>query len=72
VVRVIIPSTDTPALERALWATRVDARIFERLPVALWPTLAPSPTADPLSRRIKQSFDPHHLLNPGILGEESA
>jgi glycolate oxidase FAD binding subunit len=72
VARVIIPRTDAPALERALWATRVDARIFERLPAALWPTLAPSPTADAVSQRVKRSFDPQHLLNPGILGEEVA
>jgi glycolate dehydrogenase FAD-binding subunit len=72
IVRVIVPRTDVAALERALWATRVDARIFERLPASLWPTLAPSPTADRLSRRVKDSFDPHHLLNPGILGEEAA
>jgi glycolate oxidase FAD binding subunit len=71
-VRVIIPAADATALERALWATRIDARIFERLPASLWPTLAPPPTADPLSRRIKRSFDPNHLLNPGILGEDGA
>ena len=72
VVRIIIPRTDSPSLERAIWARRVETRVFERLPGVLWPTLAPSTVRDPLSRRVKHAFDPRHLLNPGILGEEVA
>jgi hypothetical protein len=26
---------------------------------------------DPLSQRVKQQFDPKHILNPGIMGEPS-
>ena len=40
-------------------------RIFERLPAPLWPTLAPSPVADRLSRSVKQAYDPRGILNPG-------
>ena len=28
--------------------------------------------ADPLSRRVRQQFDPRRVLNPGILGEAAA
>jgi FAD/FMN-containing dehydrogenase len=29
-------------------------------------------TSDALSRRIKRQFDPHHVLNRGMFGEEAA
>jgi hypothetical protein len=44
-------------------------RIYERLPAALWPALAPTALRGTLERGVKAAFDPHHLLNPGILGE---
>jgi FAD/FMN-containing dehydrogenase len=58
-------------LELLRGATR-DTRIFERLPAPLWPVLAPSRATDRLSTGVRAAFDPHHLLNPGILGEAHA
>jgi glycolate oxidase FAD binding subunit len=43
--------------------------IFEKLPADVWPVVAPSVVADPLSRGIKQAYDPLNILNPGILGD---
>jgi glycolate oxidase FAD binding subunit len=43
--------------------------IFEKLPSEVWPVVSPSATADPLSRGIKKAYDPHNVLNPGILGD---
>jgi glycolate oxidase FAD binding subunit len=51
-------------------------RAVERLPRALWHTLgrewATPAATDPLSRRVRHGFDPHRLLNPGILDEDAA
>ena len=73
VVRCIVPRNDDTVawLERALEAPTTCKRIGERMPDALWPLCAPSPIADSLSSRIKASFDPNGLLNPGIFGELS-
>ena len=44
--------------------------IFEKLPSAeVWAQASPSVVADPLSRGIKKAYDPHNILNPGILGD---
>ncbi len=43
--------------------------IFERLPPEVWPAVSPSVVSDPLSRGIKKAYDPHNILNPGILGD---
>ena len=43
--------------------------IFEKLPAEVWPVVSPSVASDPLSRGIKKAYDPHNILNPGILGE---
>lgn len=43
--------------------------IFEKLPAEIWPVVAPSVVADPLSRGIKKAYDPLNILNPGILGD---
>jgi glycolate oxidase FAD binding subunit len=43
--------------------------IFEVLPAEVWPVVSPSVVADPLSRGIKKAYDPHEILNPGILGD---
>ena len=72
VARVVVPNEDgalpSPAAD-ALGAPSRDIRIFERLPAASWSALAPTPVADHLSRGVRTAFDPHRLLNPGILGE---
>jgi FAD/FMN-containing dehydrogenase len=43
--------------------------VFEKLPADLWSKVSPSVVADSLSRRIKKAYDPHNILNPGILGD---
>lgn len=43
--------------------------IFEKLPAEVWSVVSPSVVSDPLSRGIKQAYDPHNILNPGILGD---
>jgi glycolate oxidase FAD binding subunit len=71
--RVILPNTDGVPAEATIAALRSkprDTRIFERLAGSLWSELAPSPVADRLSRGVRAAFDPHGLLNPGILGED--
>ncbi|HEY0971444.1 MAG TPA: FAD-binding protein [Gemmatimonadales bacterium] len=71
VVRMMLPTTSTETLASALGAPPVGmSRILERLPAALWPRLAPSAVGDRLSPLVRRAFDPHHLLNPGILGGE--
>ena len=42
--------------------------IFEKLPPDVWAQVSPTVVADPLSQGIKRAYDPHNLLNPGILG----
>jgi hypothetical protein len=43
--------------------------VFERLPAELWPQVSPSVVSDALSKGIRNAYDPHHVLNPGILGD---
>jgi len=43
--------------------------IFEKLPAEVWPVVPPSVASDLLSRGIKRAYDPHNILNPGILGD---
>lgn len=43
--------------------------IFEKLPSEVWAVVSPSVVSDPLSRGIKKAYDPHNILNPGILGD---
>ncbi|HUQ80005.1 MAG TPA: FAD-binding protein [Gemmatimonadaceae bacterium] len=71
VARVVLPNGGglPEAAGDALAALTRDVRIYERLPRAQWPSLAPSAVVDRLSVGIRGAFDPHRLLNPGILGE---
>lgn len=43
--------------------------VFEKLPAELWASVSPSVVADALSQGIKTAYDPHNILNPGILGD---
>lgn len=43
--------------------------IFEKLPAEVWAHVSPTVVADPLSQGIKKAYDPHNILNPGILGD---
>jgi FAD/FMN-containing dehydrogenase len=43
--------------------------IFERLPSEVWSAVSPSVVSDELSQGVKRAFDPHNILNPGILGD---
>jgi glycolate oxidase FAD binding subunit len=44
--------------------------IFEKLPSAeIWAHASPTVVAGPLSQGIKKAYDPHNILNPGILGD---
>jgi glycolate oxidase FAD binding subunit len=43
--------------------------IFEKLPPEMWRTVSPTVVEDALSRGIKRAYDPHNILNPGILGD---
>jgi glycolate oxidase FAD binding subunit len=66
IARVALPATaDARALALPNFTGR---RVYERLPAALWATLAPSAVADDLSQRIARAFDPDGALNPGVLG----
>jgi glycolate oxidase FAD binding subunit len=73
IVRVIVPRDERSIeqLRSALAAPAVAKRVGERLPNELWPLIGPSATADDLSTRMKQAFDPRRVLNPGIFGEPS-
>lgn len=69
IVRCILSNEVTfSAAERISSSHGDDTLIFETLPPAQWPALAPSATADRVSQGIKRAFDPFGILNPGILG----
>jgi FAD/FMN-containing dehydrogenase len=58
----------------APWLERIahteGTRIFERLPAHAWSGI-PARVNDPLSRAVRDAFDPHRILNRGILGDIS-
>ncbi|MEO7520988.1 MAG: FAD-binding protein [Gemmatimonas sp.] len=68
-VRVAIASDGESALrnvEKGL-STIGASVLWERLPADCWAWLPPAAT-DPVSLRIRDAFDPHHVLNRGIFG----
>ena len=70
IVRAVLPGQEE-TLRPALTGRRASAtcvRVYERMPAALWERLAPTAVSDRLSRGIKRAFDPHDVLNPGLLG----
>jgi glycolate oxidase FAD binding subunit len=42
--------------------------VFEKLPGESWADI-PSAISDSLSQGVKKAYDPHNILNPGILGD---
>ena len=70
IVRTIRPSSGAAAV--ATWFERIErcegTHIFERLPADSW-SAVPSRVNDPLSRAVRDAFDPARILNRGILGE---
>ncbi len=42
--------------------------VFEKLPGESWADI-PSAVSDSLSQGVKKAYDPHNILNPGILGD---
>ena len=42
--------------------------VIERLPASAWEAARSAVAADPVSRAIREKFDPRGILNPGILG----
>ena len=67
-----LPSLEAHPVVRALGIeASTPGRIFERLPAPLWPVLAPSAANDRLSRGVRAAYDPHRILNAGILGDSN-
>jgi glycolate oxidase FAD binding subunit len=69
VVRAVLPTDDASRLDAALGVPFDGTTIYERQPATRWSAAAPSPVRGRLARGVRLAFDPHHLLNPGILGE---
>jgi glycolate oxidase FAD binding subunit len=73
VIRVVAGATDVgdSSQEIAVGIERTESSelVFEKLPAELWPAISRSVVADPLSQGIKRAYDPHNILNPGILGD---
>ena len=73
VIRVVAGTTDNtePSSDMATGIAHSDASelVFEKLPSELWPVVSASVVADPLSQGVKRAYDPHNILNPGILGD---
>jgi glycolate oxidase FAD binding subunit len=73
VIRVVAGSTgnaESPS-ELAAGVVQSDSSelVFEKLPPELWAAVSPSVVSDSLSQGIKRAYDPHNILNPGILGD---
>jgi hypothetical protein len=69
IVRCIIPATANPEIVTSLVKSLPGVTVvYERLTPELWNVLSPSVVSDRLSAGIRDVFDPHRILNPGILG----
>lgn len=70
-VRVAVPYSDDDdapirSLVKSLRGVGASA-VWERLPADCWAWVTPAAT-DPISLRIRDAYDPHHILNRGIFG----
>jgi glycolate oxidase FAD binding subunit len=72
IVRCTVPSADGSIERAAASLAGVRSRIIaERAPAKLWSVPPLARSADPLPSRIRDAFDPRHILNHGILGSVS-
>jgi glycolate oxidase FAD binding subunit len=83
-VRAIVPDAANRLDANAIRAVAaLPGAAAERLPAELWPAFDSARESRPrgesasriltaLRRRVKDTYDPRHLLNPGILGERIA
>ena len=73
VIRVVAGATDGSDASSQLTAgvdqSHSTELVFEKLPADLWREVSASVVADPLSQGVKRAYDPHNILNPGILGD---
>jgi hypothetical protein len=73
VVRCIVPEPDPVMLGAGvLHPPTAETLVAERLPAPLWGSVGGGTARDRLSRGVRRAFDPHGILNPGILGEGDA
>jgi glycolate oxidase subunit GlcD len=77
VIRCIVPHHALGELRHAVGRARRHPSapltwIWEKLPADQWSALAPSPVVTTLARRVRDAFDPAHILNRGIFGEVTA
>jgi FAD/FMN-containing dehydrogenase len=71
IVRCILPRGDANARARlrdTLAAPTTATRIGERLHRELWPSFWTASPSDSIAARIRDTFDPQSILNPGVLG----
>jgi glycolate dehydrogenase FAD-binding subunit len=70
IVRCIVPviGPDTARRVSEAFASSETIRLGERLPMELWANVSPAAGGGDLAARIKRTFDPQGVLNPGILG----
>lgn len=67
IIRVVIPAAQRSRVASLVSALATHGRLVgERLPDEAWDRLA-SAAGDRLSLGVRRAFDPHHLLNRGIL-----
>ena len=69
IVRCIVPASADSELVTSLVSNLPGVTVvYERLTPDLWNVLSPSVVSDRLSAGMRDVFDPHRILNPGILG----
>jgi glycolate dehydrogenase FAD-binding subunit len=72
IVRCAIPLAAASIEQAATTLAGVQSRVIaERAPAKLWKLPPLARPADPLRSRIRDAFDPRHILNHGILGSVS-